>query len=139
MLAIRERPPIAILEVEQDVLVAPKTRSPFDPDIYKREEDVGKSGIPYYVRVLDEQLVYVSDDGNTARIRQYILGHHDTPLLRNARMHNGWQGDEMIREFYRLRLSLGNGNETIVTREINLNPPNQLQRVRYCSRTGVPL
>jgi len=69
---------------------------------------------------LDEQIKYVSSDGNTVRVRQYILGHHNSPFLRFAiRNPAGWQPKEMIREYYRIRMQFSGGDE-IVTREIDL-------------------
>lgn len=95
------------------------TPSQVDPDNFRKTIDSGRWGI---LRVLDEHITYVSTDGNTVAIRQYILGHHDNnPFLRMARPHKGWQGDETIREFYRLRMICGDGTVIFSTREIDLS------------------
>ncbi len=90
-----------------------------DPDNFRKTIDLGRWGI---LRVLDEKITWVSDDGNTVAIRQYILGHHDNkPFLRMARPHMGWQGKETIREFYRLRMICGDGTVIFSTREIDIS------------------
>lgn len=112
------------------------TPSQVDPDNFRKTIDLGRCGIPYEVRVLDEQIIYVSSDGNTVGIRQYLLGHHGSALLRLARRHQGWQGNETIREFYRLRMKFGDGTEMISTREIDISEkPSPIS----CDRWGRPI
>lgn len=133
--------PVQINELHDALLVEPYFLPPesqvgFDPNIFKKIQDFGASGIPYCVPVLDEQVIYTSDDGNTIRIRQYLLGHHSSPLLRNAVLHQGWQGPEMIREYYRVRMEFGNGRVKIATREIDLNEGRWTPDVERCTRAG---
>jgi hypothetical protein len=114
--------------VEENKTVSPQ---------FLKIEDIGKCGIPYKVTVLDEQIIGSEPWRNSETVRQYILGHHDTPLLRMARrINDGWQGKETIREFERTRRVFADGEEEVITREKDLSPFNPPVT---CNRWGRPL
>lgn len=94
-----------------------------DPNNYRRILDIGRI-YPYKIVELDLQILHLVPGKNTT-FRQYILGHHDIYLLAKAKFHQGWQGDEMIREFRVVRQPDGKGGFEDVTQEVDLRKQTQ--------------
>jgi len=108
-----------IVEVRQDKFLLAADSLP--NDVYKRVLNVGHVGMPpYIVQLLDERVIWASSDGNTISLRQFIRGHHDSPLTRNWKRHVGWQGEESIREVTKYKLQT-DGLEETKTREIDVS------------------
>lgn len=70
------------------------------------------------VKLLDEKIILYG--GGTAHVRQFFLGHYDSPIASNWKKHWGWQGAESIREYYLFKMNIG-GSEEVVTREIDVS------------------
>ncbi len=96
-----------------------------EPEVYLRKEDVGSSGIPHTVIILDEKIEQRGESYSV--VTQWILGHHD--ILHYAKRHQGLQGKEMIRQFRRTKLVF-NGVEEVQDREVDISDP------RTCNRWG---
>jgi hypothetical protein len=98
----------------------PDPKSPFDPNIFIRKESFKNldTRTRELITILDEK-IHITDS-NTVLVTQWILGYHPRffPL---AKMHQGWQGEETIRQFYRLKMTFGDGSQEIANHEVDLS------------------
>lgn len=69
------------------------------PDLSRKINVAHPGAAAYMVVLLDARVINFRSFSRFWHVRQFILGHHETPLLKKAKKYIGWQGEETIREF----------------------------------------